>query len=98
YITSPSHIYLTPLSPPPLYISLLPFISPPSIRLALSLTLSPHPCPSKTPCRRSLVCLNPGSFFTHINFLNRVHMNPANPIESAVVHPPRQIGRASCST
>ena len=46
-------------------------------------------CMAKTPCIRSLVCLNPGSFFTHINFLNRVHMNPANPIDSAVVHPPR---------
>src|SRR4029434_5742420 len=50
----------------------------------------------KTPCRRSLVCPNPGSFFTHINFLNRVHMNPANPIDSAVVHPPRLLVALWC--
>src|SRR4029434_2964510 len=51
---------------------------------------------SQTPCRRTLVCLNPGSFFTPTHFLHRVHMNPVNPIDSAVVHPPRLLVALWC--
>src|SRR4029434_5114011 len=36
------------------------------------------------------------TYFTPTHFLHRVHMNPANPIDSAVVHPPRLLVALWC--
>src|SRR4029434_10123419 len=36
------------------------------------------------------------TYFTPTHFLHRVHMNPVNPIDSAVVHPPRLLVALWC--